>query len=1388
MVDEPDEEPLQSEKNPTDNTNLGYKTEEALRLLCDEIETVVKSYETKFHNESLLTTAKSAFANAYESPLSWFSVLTTVLVIVCLALTKHYFTSIWVLFILLATITLVIYECYLRRTEIFRKVRLIINEIELAQRLCKDWTAENYPNKNSPLSPCVTLQLSYRDGQIVNLPWALLVKNDIIVIKPGQQAPGDCSEISPPGKRKFKMGETYGIAQPMDAPSRPKIRSPLPDIVCVLEKTPFLDNLRKILDKSPKRLPTIYNEQRHLLITKYIQHWGVIACLIMTLIFAALNYNDKLYDDVQLKWMNLFLELPVCAILPVINGMFPVMWICINLWGIARLETHLAQPQATTLLEQQRSFQEDLDTPTLECETSKLPFKEVLFNWIRLWQGYSMLLGRSSNVVQVLGSATALCCVDKKGILSWPNPTAEKVFILRDAAERDGSDTESDISFDSHEKSKKSDKIEKEIRIAETDQSTANKTTEASASANKRDSGRIIDTHQHPGTVAEVLDLTHDQCSPFRIDFDDHSWKNHIDSLKPLGLAILVNTCDSKTQEHYSKFCAHVTAVATLDKDLVPVTNRRCLCELAKQIGFTEKATTLFNLEGQIASYMHLQPEVVKRDIRFARQLRIASKVKVPFPHCLSVVIRDLQSNSLQMLTQGTADIVLDCCDDFWDGQDLRPLGPQERKRAQDFYQRNALTSYCTAFAYRPLRHGIVGALSETAYMELPPESAYKTSAHRDHDRGGIYCTFDGAQNNNCCEPTTAELKHSISSDSLLFSDNKEEDICDVDGCFEMQCHQVFIGMVTMQYQAQTDMVSMIERLERACIRFVHFSKENELRSRVFSEKMGLESGWNCHISLLSNDDHSNAPSPRSLSGNFEPIVTSAVSNNEINAEEDGTESELNRLLPPFTGLESTKNLSSSAPGAISDELPEPKNGSFDSDTKHRISKDSAMEDENCRSLSGFTDSTEQSAAINFDMSNRAKLPRGIKNIRPHLENVDNVPLLVSLFTDCSAEATREMIMIMQNYGEIVVCIGSSASSANVDIFLQADCSIAIEPLYPQVCQSIAAYTESNLLNNRNTLNMQCKTQSSNQSVKNKKWFEYEKYEPTRFHRTSTISPIYISRQLNAIPCSVSICRDDSFLILSMIELSRRFTNGLWNCIQFWVCCGCMLAIINTICACLALPPILTPFSSIYLICVIVPLISTTLINNKYDADIMNRATSKKHTKFDSKVIAYVLCSYGFKFIPTIIIMVLAYCMLMSHPVDALNLDKENFYKEIQDTSRCFIFYSIILHFVIISMSFVHRDYSIWNKSPFTNSAWLTVCIAILLFQTFIFALNLLLYEKILEQISIYWPIILFLGGSLIIVFLIVEFCKWQELKANSRYQRRARLDFGTKLGMNSPF
>lgn len=154
---------------------------------------------------------KNAFAKPYESPLSWFSILTTISVIVGLVVTKHYFTALCLLLILLVTVCLVIRESYLRRTEIHRKVRVVVDEIELARQVCKDWTSENYSNLNCPMSPCVTLQWTYRDGKIVNLPWALLVKSDVIVIRPGSVAPSNCTELN--GKNKFKAGEMYGLSQ-----------------------------------------------------------------------------------------------------------------------------------------------------------------------------------------------------------------------------------------------------------------------------------------------------------------------------------------------------------------------------------------------------------------------------------------------------------------------------------------------------------------------------------------------------------------------------------------------------------------------------------------------------------------------------------------------------------------------------------------------------------------------------------------------------------------------------------------------------------------------------------------------------------------------------------------------------------------------------------------------------------------------------------------------------------------------------------------------------------------------------------------------------------------------------------------------------------------------
>lgn len=56
----------------------------------------------------------------------------------------------------------------------------------------------------------------------------------------------------------------------------------------------------------------------------------------------------------------------------------------------------------------------------------------------------------------------------------------------------------------------------------------------------------------------------------------------------------------------------------------------------------------------------------------------------------------------------------------------------------------------------------------------------------------------------------------------------------------------------------------------------------------------------------------------------------------------------------------------------------------------------------------------------------QARLPHGIAAIRDHIESVDNVPLLVSLFTDATPATTRDMLKIYQDNDECTLAVGMS--------------------------------------------------------------------------------------------------------------------------------------------------------------------------------------------------------------------------------------------------------------------------------------------------------------------------------------------------------------------------
>ena len=81
------------------------------------------------------------------------------------------------------------------------------------------------------------------------------------------------------------------------------------------------------------------------------------------------------------------------------------------------------------------------------------------------------------------------------------------------------------------------------------------------------------------------------------------------------------------------------------------------------------------------------------------------------------------------------------------------------------------------------------------------------------------------------------------------------------------------------------------------------------------------------------------------------------------------------------------------------------------------------------------------------DWTVNAKLPHGVEDVRRHLEEVDNVPLLVSLYTDVTKGTTKEMVDIFQEYSDTVIAVGLSHLPSNDGIFSSADIAVGIDVL-----------------------------------------------------------------------------------------------------------------------------------------------------------------------------------------------------------------------------------------------------------------------------------------------------------------------------------------------------
>merc|ERR1719322_18688 len=124
--------------------------------------------------------------------------------------------------------------------------------------------------------------------------------------------------------------------------------------------------------------------------------------------------------------------------------------------------------------------------------------------------------------------------------------------------------------------------------------------------------------------------------------------------------------------------------------------------------------------------------------------------------------------------------------------------------------------------------------------------------------------------------------------------------------------------------------------------------------------------------------------------------------------------------------------------------------------------------------------------------------------------------------------------------------------------------------------------------------------------------------------------------------------------------------------------------------------------------------------------------------------------------------------------------------------------FALVTYWCAISSGFVHKWKLMIKKPPTTNRVWMTSVVVTIILQIVYAALNLAVDEEsfclvsgfCLKSFSIFqmnWGIIF---GIIWILpcLLINEIYKIHEISDFNRNERRSRLNFGTKLGMNSPF
>jgi hypothetical protein len=670
---------------------------------------------------------------------------------------------------------------------------------------------------------------------------------------------------------------------------------------------------------------------------------------------------------------------------------------------------------------------------------------------------------------------------------------------------------------------------------------------------------------------------------------------------------------------------------------------------------------------------------------------------------------------------------------------------------------------------------------------------------------------------------------------------------------------QVLTGMVGSREQPRSSVQGLIEDLDAAGIRFVYFSPRNPRRSLVLADKMGLETDWNTAISLKALDASATAGGggPGGSGGRSgspgSPVTTGASSGPALAVEEPraagvGDASSPGELKPESQhppgatpGDEGNDKIKanqsrdsiSSAAGSVSSLM----------DNIQRSA--SAGETEDLRATSGGAQAPEQ--RTHWD--EKAQLPHGIAEIRRHLEEVDDVPLRVSTFTDSTPGAMRDMIGILQENGELVCAVGTGLRFSNAASFKCADLAVSLQSKVVLYSQGSPLEPHSEAAaggappapapvagagagagdkapygaheDGTTTPPEEVAPESSGATVAaaaaalgaTGELEGFGGWPPANRAAWPAIAHIELGATFSSLQASLVLRNDASLSILGdLIGEARLLMANYRQSVLFIIASQLLLGGIITLSYFFALPDLLSNIHVSWLVWVQVPLLAVPMISNRTRYNLMNEMPSKNDADHEHNLVAtarrhtvYLVA----RLLPTCFAVVIMYMLDLAARVQAAGASTENeiwramlwldttkeapplapVIKAACELAQCSTMFAVVWFLIAHAVTFFSRHHSLWAEPP-TNGYWWLAAVITLLLQI---CYNQAFLATSLQDSSFRWFTqaangfwVIFAIWPIVIVGM-AELSKQQDRRLHEKRQRRMRIIYDTRLGMHSP-